>query len=60
MAAHGEELLYSLFGLIPYSISTSDFTLKPYYGTANLTFATAQETLRLDYITTTLYTDFDH
>ncbi|KIM32609.1 hypothetical protein M408DRAFT_6128 [Serendipita vermifera MAFF 305830] len=32
------------------------FTLKPYYGVANLPFSEAAKTLKLDYVSTTLYT----
>ncbi|PVF97559.1 hypothetical protein CPB86DRAFT_419569 [Serendipita vermifera] len=37
-------------------LHTLSFTLKPYYGTANLSFADAQNTFKLEYLSTTLYT----
>lgn len=36
---------------------TVDFTLTPYYGTTNLSFVDAQQTMELDYKDTLLYFD---
>lgn len=36
---------------------TVDFTLTPYYGVTNLSFADAQQTMHLDYKDTLLYFD---
>ena len=39
---------------------TIDFVFRPYYGTANLSFAQAQKTLQLKYKKTLLYFDRGH
>lgn len=60
-----DSFLHSLTSLSSFSIAPIDwqtrlhhlsFTLKPYYGSANLSFSAAQQTLKLQYLDTVLYT----